>query len=287
MIVRALLVAVFLLVAWSLFVSVLPEELGWEAPLWNENVTAGQDFLYGDPVAAGDIVVLGSSLAERLPLDSLAGRPVTKLTFGGQGVQDGLALLEATGTVPGVVLVEANLLNLPPNPAFAKTLLHPVGRSLNRYVPAFRQGNQPATVLMGGLYYLKNGPPTTDSVTVDNDRPVNEAMLDLRRADYAVPFPEEELRTELGAVRKQLEVLRKRGARVIFFELPVHPALCGTVRTEGMRSAVRAIFPSPDYVLLGQPDCAAFLTTDGHHLRPVAARRYASLLDRELREILR
>lgn len=287
MILRSLLVTVLLFVCWSVLVSVLPPDLGWEAPLWNENLEAGQDFLYGDPPGAEDIVVLGTSLADRLPLDSLAGRKVYPLTFGGQGVLDGLALLEAMEDVPGVVLVETNLINNPANEQFASSLLNPFGREMKRFLPALRQKNQPVTVLMGGLFYVKNGPPTGDSPTLDTGRPLNQAMMDLRRKDYGTPFSGLILREELTDLRLRLGALEERGSRIVFFEVPVHPELCGAPRAVALRESMKEVFGSGPFGFFPQPDCNAYETTDGHHLRPASATAFATVTDERLRAMLR
>lgn len=287
MILRSLLVTVLLFACWSVLVSMLPADLGWEAPLWNENLEAGQDFLYGDPPGAADIVVLGTSLADRLPLDSLAGRKVYPLTFGGQGVLDGLALLEATESVPGILLIETNLVNNPANESFAASLLHPVGKEVKRYFPALRQKNQPVTVLMEGLFYAKNGAPTAGLPDAGPDRPLNQAMLDLRRQDYRTPFPGPSLRQELADLRLRLLALNERGSRIVFFEVPVHPELCGAPRAVALRESMKEVFGSGPFGFFPQPDCSAYETTDGHHLRPASATAFAAALDERLRAMLR
>lgn len=279
MIVRSVLVAAVAFLLWSITIGFLPEDLGWEQPIWNENLSLGQDFLYTDSPGANDIVVLGSSLSALLPLDTLAGRRVYRLSLSGMGVQDGLRILESLPEAPALVLVETNLIVKPPNEDFGNALLSPASRELKRYLPAMRQRNQPVTVLMGSLFYLKNGPPAERLPVVLPERPINEFMLDRRREEYAVVIPAEKLEENLRSLHGRLDRLAASGdSRIALFEMPVHPDLCLSPRAEGLREGLREVFSGSSALLLLEPDCGTYRTTDGHHLNPSSAAAYSRRL---------
>lgn len=286
MIIRSLLVTLGAFIAWSVVIGILPEDMGWEQPIWNENTSLGQDFLYGDPLGEEDIVVLGSSLSALLPLDSITGRRVRRLALSGMGVRDGLAILESMAKGPAMVLIETNLITKAPNDEFSKALLSPVPRELGRYFPAMRQRNQPVTVLMGGLFYLKNGAPADRRPVIVPERPINQFMLDQRRAEYAEVIPADELSLSLQSLRLRLERLASRtGTKVVLFEMPVHPDLCESDRAEGIRKEIGKVFAEDDFSLFLAPDCTVYRTSDGHHLTQASAMQYARFLDGRVRSV--
>ena len=56
----------------------------------------------------------------------------------------------------------------------------------------------------------------------------------------------------------------RRGIRVIFFEMPINPALCNMPLLTSIRNLIRTQFPSERYFRIG--DCNAVTTEDGVHL---------------------
>ena len=284
MIVRSLFVTLGLLLVWSLVAPRLPRDTDWELPLRTANVERAQDHLYAVP-SGEEAVLLGSSLSELLPLDSVAGYPLRSLALSGMGVADGLAVLEYVDRTPAIILVETNLIDKVADDAFQDQVLGTISRKTRYYLPALRQRNQPATALLRTLFYLKNGPPKDQDADELPPRPLNERMLELRREEYAVAPGADEFSLTAGELTQRLEVFRERGSQVVFFELPVHPDLCTTPRALAVRAGLQDILPPAAFTRLPEPDCAAFRTTDGHHLDPESARRFARELEERVNHL--
>jgi hypothetical protein len=75
----------------------------------------------------------------------------------------------------------------------------------------------------------------------------------------------------LDEVRSMIEELTARGGtQVVFFEMPVHPAVAASPRCVSHRAILRAEFPPERYTWLSLP-AADYRTTDGVHLLPASA----------------
>jgi hypothetical protein len=82
-------------------------------------------------------------------------------------------------------------------------------------------------------------------------------------------------------LRGDIAALKQRDIRVVFFEMPINPALCETSRQTAIRNLVRTQFPAEPYFRIG--DCNAVTTEDGVHLSSPEA----ELATRQLAEIIR
>lgn len=286
MIVRSLLVCLVAFALWNLLVTQLPRHSAWEHPLRDGNIILAEEFLYGAPPAREDIVLIGTSLSALLPVDSLAGRRVHRLSFGGLSVLDGLRLLESADYSPALVLVEANFIDKAEDPAFTDHLLQPLPRGLKKYLPALRHRNRPALVLMETLYYLRNGRSVQQPPREDSERPLNETSLNIKRKSYAEVPPPAGWLEDASRTRQRLEKLSTPETRVAVFEMPVHPDLCAAPRAVGLRDILRNQFAAGKFTTLLEPDCTVFRTTDGHHLTGQSATEYVRGLNAWVQTIL-
>ena len=282
MVLRSLLLALLTFIVWSLAIRLLPVELDTRQSLWNENVIAAERYLVEAPDDGEHIAILGSSLSQLLVIDSAAGLPVFNLGLGGQGVSDGLHLL-ATGPAPAMVLVEVNIIIKEENEDFRDAIVGPFRGALLRWVPALRQEYQPVGVGLGIFKRLAGRKrPAPAGPT---DRETDEPSLAAKRVYYADPAQPADLRSRLTALKARLQPLTIAGAEIVFFEAPVHPDLCNSPRARSVRTGVRSVFPPTQYTYLPQPDCADYVTTDGHHLGNLSRTKYAEWLRARISEI--
>lgn len=277
------MVAVALLVVWSVVIRVLPAEMDTAQTLWGGNLISAQDYLYRE-IGPNDVVIVGSSLSENLLLDEVAGRPVLNLGLAGQGVFDGLHLVEAAAGNPGVIFVEMNVVMQEENDQFSNVVLNPAGNVARLHLPALRQRYQPVGVAKGLLFGRTIS--ANSEKTELKDRPINEMALELKRKDYTNPVPAEELLPVLEKLRRQVELLQDRDIRFIFFETPVDPSLCTAPKAVSIREGFREVFPRDSFAYLDQAPCAEYLTTDGHHLGARSQARYSAWLAKEMERLL-
>jgi hypothetical protein len=111
------------------------------------------------------------------------------------------------------------------------------------------------------------GYPATDMQSVTSKAGANiifdRLLADQKRNYAAVPSKnaQTKLITELGI---DIATLEQRGIRIVFFEMPINPALCETPLETSIRNLIRTQFPTKPYFRIG--DCNAVTTVDGVHL---------------------
>lgn len=281
---RALLVAVGLLLVWSVTVRFLPTELDTAQTLWGGNLINAQDYLYGE-IEHEDVVIVGSSLTENILVREVAGQPVHNLGLAGQGVFDGLHLVAAAAGRPGTVFIEMNVIMQGENDQFREVVLNPAANAARLHLPVLRQRNQPVGVLKGLLFNEQAA--EAENVNKRTDRPINQMSLGLKQEDYARPVPSDELMEVLQKLQRRVEELRRNGIRIIFFETPVDPTLCTAPKAISIREGFLRLFPDDTFAYLRQPSCGDYQTTDGHHLGERSQARYSEWLRGEMEQLLK
>lgn len=281
MVIRSLMIAVCLLTLWSVLMQWLPEDLDTGQSLWDDNLIAAENCLVATQKKTDYVALLGSSFSQLLHIDSVAGMEVYNLGLGGQGVGDGLNVL-AAGATPAIMLIETNIILKEDNEDFGQAVGNPVSVLALQVVPGLRQQFQPVGV---GLGLVRRAGQRSEIKADLTDRPINEASLKAKREEYAEPVPAAALRTRLETLRERLKPLEAAGARLVFFETPIHPELCDSPRARSIRDGVKTIFPPATYVYIPQPDCNDYFTSDGHHLGNKSAVTFARWLEQRLEEI--
>ena len=129
-----------LLLLHALFVYVKPISSTQYA--WQGNTIKAQQFIYGEP---GKNIIVGSSLSNRLVMDSLQG--MINLSFSGQGIFDGLSVLNNNNAMPGTVYIETNIMSTKENENFTSYINSPILNPLKRAIPSLRDEYQPVGIL--------------------------------------------------------------------------------------------------------------------------------------------
>lgn len=273
---RSLVVALLMLAVYELsFRGIAPRYAPRAENVPVANQMSAQQFLYGQAPSA---VILGSSLSGRIRSDLLPDGSYN-LALGGLSVWDGLAVVEATGRFPDLLMVEANVLDRPASPDFARGVIAQPLRSLRAHIKSLRAAARPLTV---GLSYAQAVwrrllPVTTTAAPAQpgSAAPFETALdrrfaqlLEVQMQRYGKAMSDEEL-TALAQSADRLVALADRGVRIEFFELPVHPGLCEQARPRQLRAWVQARYPDLHYRRVGR--CSDVRTTDGVHLDAMEA----------------
>ncbi|HUM66392.1 MAG TPA: hypothetical protein PLV32_11120, partial [Chitinophagaceae bacterium] len=252
MIRNSLLTALALLLLHALFVYVNPIS-GKQYALQGNTIKA-QHFIYGDTDAN---IIIGSSLSNRLVMDSLQG--MTNLSFSGQGIFDGLCILSHSGMVPRTVFVETNIMTRSENKNFTSYINSPILSPLKRAIPSLRDEHQPVGMLGESIIRgLKGENP--DDETPDNmaaQRPKDDAffkeILALQAESYNEPPDTTMLRSRFEDLANAVNALKQNGVRVIFFEMPVNETLCDLPEPRMIREYYRRYFPEDEYDYIRVP----------------------------------
>lgn len=225
------------------------------------------------------VVVVGSSIAGRLPAGALTGDPRGAVNLGLDGASPafGAGLLLEEQVFPPVLLVEANTLTLPPsqNERTLRATFRSFKNALARELPFLRAENRPVSVAYSFLKERSDrraGGPGAHP-------PLDQAVLArAQQGRVAGADP-----GQVGEAAAWLETVRRfeeRGTRVVLVMLPDGGADRAAAYAVARRLAATGV---PFIDLKGAVSERAFTYSDGIHLvRPAAgaiAAWLAPLLD--------
>ena len=287
MIKKTILTALCLVVAYSVFVAVVKP--AWEITdhQAQANLVLAQKFIYNDNAAIRNVIV-GSSLPCRLVLEQV--KNTYNLSFGGHGSIDGLVLIDSRKQLPENILVEMNSALLTENKAFTSTLLSRLSYHWWKLLPALRREKQPIGFL-GAFLSVRGTDFFIDRfksfLSLNRENPgsrnaVFQNMLDMQVEAYSKNPDPVLVRDCFNNLQKHLSSLEKRGANIIFFEMPIHKKLCDLPWPKTIRENYHVCFPPDKYKYIPMPDCAEYTTTDGVHLVGEEALKYTNYFKTQL-----
>jgi hypothetical protein len=251
---------------------------------WIHNYIIAQGYIYDH--ANAPVVIVGSSLSTRLHPDMLP-RETFNLSFSGLSPFDGINIVLGANTHPHAVFIESNLLTKNSDPDFDDGMLSPWVFSTRRWLISLRDFARPVTLARN---YMRSRIDHTWSFLAGHSaRDVQAALADVifdrllagQKRSYDTPLSKDVQAKLITELRADITALERRGIRVVFFELPINPALCEASRETAIRNLVRTQFPAEPYFRIG--DCNAVTTVDGVHLSGLEAEP----VTREFAEIVR
>lgn len=209
------------------------------------------------------VVFLGSSMTRRL--DFRKFEPcVYNMALDGDSVLTGLSAIQQKGKIPGMIFVEINV----PEREAAHDLIAKASAWLPRLSPVFHTENIPVNRLFSFLYQFR--PEKPEAKVSEN---VFKIAFETRRRGYEDLVNAELLDRNLDEIRLVTEDLGGRGAKIVFFEIPMHPDMEHSPRAEQVRTVFRRSFPEASF--LSYQDLSRNMqvkTRDGIHLYPDEAR---------------
>jgi hypothetical protein len=255
MIWRSILIAVLLFAGYDLYLSKVHPAVGKGEHQFQQNVIKAQDFT--DKDQAGKIVLVGSSLTDRLNQDKLPDS-FYNMSFAGGSVYTGLDIVLRSSHKPKIVLVEMNIANRPIDKDFADRLFTPGLYALRQHLPALREEGQPVNLLPP----LLNKKVKNSANTGADYRDPDQSMLD----NYDNYPNKQDLATNMLKLKSMVDRLQYEGVKVIFYRMPVHCSLISRPLYKDITAAFAKIFPAPGYKYLPEPDCSKYHYSDGEHL---------------------
>jgi hypothetical protein len=239
--------------------------------VWAPDVRSGQDqgsdnaiaiehFLYGTPPVAA---IVGSSQAERFPADAL-GPDITNLALAGQNPLVGLRIIARGGHVPRRVYVEINHLDQPVDMALVDGVFAEPGYTIKRFVPALRTGYQPVNLAVSLLRRATRG---RDEVYYAHlvEPPLHDTLIARQQLLLGQPPDPALLQANLAELDRLAAELTGHGAELVFFEMPIDPALEAAPAVVAVRQAARTAFPGDKACWNEGTPPAGLPSTDGIH----------------------
>lgn len=275
----ALATAAALVFAYAILAPRLFPEGGLPEGTQQENIARVEDWLFAPTPAR--VVIVGSSEAARLE-PSMLPSDFANLSFAGGSAQTGLRILEAAIHKPAVVLVEVNdtlLREVDPDLA---ARAEPGWRNAALFaIPALRQRYQPIGILGRWLKNLSDRRIGTDSL--DDAPPANFAANILPQLeDVNIPLDPTTATQRSLQLFDRIRKLRAAGVRVLLFDPPIDPTLYNGSRRASFRREMRIMAGGRNVIWVPDVDPFRYHTSDGVHLLPGSASRYANYLAQQV-----
>jgi len=292
MIKKSIIFAIFLLICWSIFIYYKPFSLSQHQ--WQGNIINAEIFLFD--IESPVNLIVGSSLSGALQKDSLPD--FYNLSFGGQGIFDGLNLLRSKKKLPKNVFIETNVIGLEENTNFKEIISSPILNTIKEKLSIFRTDKQPLAyatkqffqpiidVFFSKIIYrirdkIKLELKINEKSNVDKSEIlIFNKMLALQVESYSATVEILKFDKQFTELKKHIYFLESQGVKVIFFEMPVNPILTELNKAKYLRNRVRKDFPNNAYIGLPQ-NIDSYTTSDGVHLTNEESKIYTNYFKKE------
>jgi hypothetical protein len=228
-----------------------------------------------------DIVLAGSSMTFRLKEEYFAAPRLRNLALAGGSPVTGLEIIANQPTLPGIILVEANVLSRPTDAALVERysrgdteplFFRPVRAAVAAYeqrlhAPLTHQQAAPA------LRRLAGQPPRE----FDNRIYVDRALRQSSAED-----PTDAAQFNAKRIGELIRVVEQRGARVLLFELPYAEPIEGSRSPAITREIIHAAFPDAKRWLSIEVNRGELRWADGVHLDERSAVIVTQAMERAL-----
>ena len=243
--------------------------------IWVENYSAAEKYIYMRELPK--YVIVGSSMGNRLIEDSFTS-DTYNLSLGGGGVLDGLHIIQKSGRIPDAIFVETNVIERELKHEMIDDLFTPFLWRIKGGFLSLQYTYQPINI---ALSLMKK--QTRDSHIGVKDEPPNEKILEAnlerqrRDNDTRNVFSESSTPDEL---KNLINYFRKKGAKIVFFQMPVHESVLSSMRYRERKKLLLEMFPDEEFHWIKIDDAQMFKTSDGIHLMPHSAMKYSLLLNK-------
>jgi hypothetical protein len=255
-----LIIAALLIIAYGLLVEYGPKPAQVKTQSqWQNNLYAIEKYFRVSKtnITQPEVVFVGSSLTTRLDFD---GEPncVYNLSLGGESALTGLNVIENSVGMPRLVFVEINF----PDHTKNQKLIETASGFLPQLSAIFHIENIPINLAVSYLYQLNKNKPANE---------VNEAVLQSALVQQTQSFKftisSDTLKNSMAEFSRLAGNIESKGAKIIFFELPIHPELEYSARAMQVRSAFKSTFPNYQLVDFNELTKGGVIrTVDGVHL---------------------
>jgi hypothetical protein len=227
------------------------------------------------------IVLLGSSLTFRLKEEYFATSGLRNLALAGGSPVTGLEIVANRPQLPGLILIEANVLSRAADAALVERYAHG-----NTEPCLFR----PVRAAVAAYEQRLHAPLTHEQVALDLRRLVgqppsdfdNRIYLDRAQQQFNAEDPTDTARSNTKRIEELVRIVEQRGARVFLFELPYSEPIEGSRYAATTREIIHAAFPDSNRWLPVEVDRRELRWADGVHLDERSAVIVTQAMDRAL-----
>jgi hypothetical protein len=231
-----------------------------------------------------DIVLVGSSITFRLKEEYFATPGLRNLALAGGSPLTGLEIVAKQPRLPGLILIEANVLARPTD----TVLVERYSRGDNE--PLFFR---PVRAAVAAYEQRQHAPLTHEQVLLDLRRLIGQPPSDFDNRIYAdralqqfnAEDPAETVRLNVARMDQLIRIAEQRGARVLLFELPYSDPIEGSQYARTTRETVHAAFPDLNRWLPVEVNRSELRWADGVHLDERSAVIVTQAIERALASV--
>lgn len=212
-----------------------------------------------------DIVLVGSSITFRLKEEYFATAGLRNLALAGGSPVTGLEIVANQPRLPGIILVEANVLSRPTDTALVERY------SRGDAEPFFFR---PVRAAVAAYEQQRHAPLTYERVAPELRRLVGQPPSDFDNRIYAdralqqfnAEDPTDVAQFNAKRIEELVRVVEQRGARVFLFELPYAEPIERSRYAATSREIIHAAFPGSNRWLPIEVNRTELRWADGVHL---------------------
>jgi len=259
---------------YSLFLYVARPVVTTFQNMWVKNYAVAEQYIY-QPADKG-VVIVGSSMAAKLPADGLR-TDAYNLSFVGGSAITGLSIIRQSGRIPVAIFIETNVLERGLNDEMLSRLFTPLIWRLKGKLVSLQYTYQPINLLLS----LIKGYSMQYAVAGGEEKPDKRRFTiglnkQLVNSQSVVPLQNNTL---FAAIKEQVHFFEGQGTRVVFFQMPVAGQLLASPLYRARKMLLPALFPSNQFNWVDAAEQRKYQTTDGVHLMPRSAVRYVDILN--------
>lgn len=267
---------------------------------WQSNVIKAQEYAYGPRTARR--VIVGTSLSEVIFSQGLPDG-YFDLSFPGGSPLNGFEIMKRSGILPECILVESNYYARDPDSNPAKKLFVPGLYEVRRYVPSLREKYQPVNVIAPLIFdmlraakrTLAGSGPAADPAAQRSeagsagawDTALFDRVLEGHLKAHSSLPDGNAFEAALRKLSDYIGYFKSRNVVILFYEIPVHPAVYGARQPVYLRERLAASFRPGIYDYIPSPDCRAYRTSDAVHLDGESARRYREFFFKQVDAVMK
>ena len=285
MIIRSVVSAVLLLVLYTILIISFQGYVKHSGQTTlQRNMVKAEDYLF-EANGHFDTVLVGSSMSERLIMDSLP-RGCYNLAMAGFSSLDGLQLIKQSTHWPRLIYIELNTLDRGHTSDAIQEFNDSRQQFLKQYFPFMRQKYQPIGVIKSLLRDWKYSQAqfVDFGISVPFDTTFQEKAIQEKLKEMEYVPADSSLRKDMQIAGNYIDAFRRKGVKVIFFELPIDIRLQNHRRTAVARQYLSNRFSASQYPIINAP-ADAYLTNDGIHLTRSENIRYTVYLSQKLHQL--
>jgi hypothetical protein len=228
-----------------------------------------------------DVVLVGSSITFRLKEEYFATAGLRNLALAGGSPVTGLEIVANQPRLPGIILIEANVLSRPTDTALVERY------SRGDAEPFFFR---PVRAAVAAYEQRLHVPLTHEQVKLDLRRLVgqppsdfdSQVYVDRALQQFNAEDPTDVAQFNAKRIEELVRVVEQRGARVFLFELPYAEPLERSQYAATSREIIHAAFPGSNRWLPIEVNRTELRWADGVHLDERSAVIVTQALERAL-----